>query len=405
MVGKKELTSLSFFSGCLGLDLGLEKAGIHQLLACDNNKWTQATIKANRPDIPLIDDIANHDAASIRELAGLKKNQRPTLIVGGPPCQAFSTAGNRQSFLDPRGNVFLKYIQLIEELQPEYAVIENVRGLLYAALKPSNSKDKEKPSSVEELPGSALFYVLQWLEKIGYGVSFNLYNAAYFGVPQIRERVVLIAARDGSKLPYLTPTHFNDKNSPWNTFAGAVDGLVESNMTGASFPETRLKYYKLLKAGQYWKDLPEKLQKEALGKSYYLSGGKTGFLRRLAWTKPSPTLVTSPVMPATDLAHPERDRPLSVQEYKRIQEFPDGWIIEGNITEQYKQIGNAVPVGLGEAIGKTIIKHINKNEIRTNTGLFSFSRYKNTDDVSWKKNFQKKLSIFGDQQLKLFTSE
>jgi len=94
------------------LDLGLEQAGIHQLLACEIDKSAQASIRANRPDMAVIDDILGYDASDLRKLAGLKRGQRPTLIVGGPPCQAFSTAGKRQGFSDPRGNVFLRYIQL-----------------------------------------------------------------------------------------------------------------------------------------------------------------------------------------------------------------------------------------------------------------------------------------------------
>ena len=104
-----------------------------------------------------------------------------------------------------------------------------------------------------------------------------------------------------------------------------------------NFPKNRLKYYKKLKAGQNWRNLSIPLQKEALGKSYFSGGGKTGFLRRLDWNKPSPTLVTDPMMPATDLAHPTQDRPLSIEEYKRIQEFPDNWklvvVLEININK------------------------------------------------------------------------
>jgi len=153
------------------------------------------------------------------------------------------------------------------------------------------------------------------------------------------------------------------------------------------FPEKRLKYYRMLKEGQYWKDLPLDMQKEAMGKSFYLGGGKTGFLRRLSYSKPSPTLVTNPTMPATDLAHPTEDRPLSVEEYAGIQEFPQDWQICGAILDQYKQIGNAVPIKLGEAIAKTILDDM-KGIHYKNTG-FSYSRYKNTDEISW-MNFMKK---------------
>ena len=404
-----DLTSLSFFSGCLGLDLGLEKAGIHQLLACDFDKYCRQTIQKNKPNIPVIDDISKYEANDIREISGLKKGQFPTLIVGGPPCQAFSTAGRRQSFKDPRGNVFLKYIQLIEDLQPNYAVIENVRGLLSASLlhRPIEERSSQHPPlSNDELPGSALFFVLKWLKKIGYEVSFNLYNSANYGVPQVRERVILIASKDGSKVPYLQPTHSDDKSlglHKWTTFKDAVKGLKEKDMRHVNYSEDRLKYFRLLGPGQYWKHLPtEKLIKEALGKSYTAGGGKTGFLRRLSWDKPSPTLVTSPIMPATDLAHPEKDRPLSIQEYMRVQQFPDDWIIEGKLVDQYKQIGNAVPVGLGEALGRTLINHINGSiESDKKFEGFKFSRYKNTDEVSWVNFFNAEKNKLKNKQLKL----
>jgi DNA (cytosine-5)-methyltransferase 1 len=391
----KELTSLSFFSGCLGLDLGLERVGIHQLLACDFDKNCRNTISANRPDVPVIDDLNKFEADDIRKIAGLRKNQRPTLIVGGPPCQAFSTAGKRQAFTDPRGNVFLKYIQLIEDLQPDYAVIENVRGLLSAALKHRPIEERGKnfpPLSDDERPGGALFYVLNWLNKIGYTTSFNLYNSANYGVPQVRERVILVASRNGKKVPYINPTHSNESRyglPRWMTFKDAVKGLKEKDMEYLKFDEERLRFYRMLKEGQYWKHLPSvELQMEALGKSYFSGGGKTGFYRRLAWDKPSPTLVTSPTMPATDLAHPVEDRPLSIQEYKRVQQFPDDWILKGNLVAQYKQVGNAVPVGLGEALGRTIINHLNNDksgDVRFSD--FPYSRYKNTSDEEWLKFF------------------
>jgi len=407
MKKNKELISLSFFSGCLGLDLGLEKAGIHQILACDFDKNCRNTIQSNKPNLPIISDISKYEANDIRKISGLKKGQFPTLIVGGPPCQAFSTAGKRQSFKDPRGNVFLKYIQLIDDLQPEYAVIENVRGLLSASLlhRPIDERtNRHPPFSNDELPGSALYFVLKWLKKIGYEVSFNLYNSANFGVPQVRERVILIASKNGVRVPYLQPTHSDDKSfglKKWVTFKEAVSGLKEKDMNYVNYSEDRLKYFRLLTSGQYWKHLPtEKLIKEALGKSYTAGGGKTGFLRRLAWDKPSPTLVTSPIMPATDLAHPEKERPLSIQEYKRIQQFPDNWIIEGKLVDQYKQVGNAVPVGLGEALGKTLINHINgsviNDEIFKN---FKYSRYKNTDEITWLKYFNSEKNKLKNKQI------
>jgi len=152
-----------------------------------------------------------------------------------------------------------------------------------------------------------------------------------------------------------------------------------------------LKYYRILKEGQYWKDLPKDLQKEAMGSKLKLGGGKTGFLRRLNYNRPSPTLVTNPTMPATDLCHPTEDRPLSVEEYSCIQEFPEGWEICGPILEQYKQIGNAVPIKLGEAIAKTIIADM-KNERLPQIPGYLYSRYKNTSDVTWQISMNKALN-------------
>ncbi|HCR3333864.1 TPA: DNA cytosine methyltransferase [Morganella morganii] len=382
---KGKMKYLSFFSGALGLDLGLESMGFVPLLYCEMDKSCRETIKTNRPDVPLIDDIRKYKAIDIVEKIKNKKHDDIDLIVGGPPCQAFSTAGARRSFEDDRGNVFLHFLEICMELNPKFIVIENVRGLLSASYNPSNKEDEKGKK------GTALDHILNYLESNGYGVSFNLYNAANYGVPQIRERVVIIASRDGKKLPYLSPTHSQDDSfglPKWNTLISAISDIPkERNELCAKFPENRLRYYKILKSGENWRNLPEELQKEALGKSYYLGGGKTGFLRRLDWNKPSPTLVTSPTMPATDLAHPDDDRPLSVAEYARIQQFPDDWIFAGSLVNKYKQIGNAVPCGLGQAIAKTIINY-EKNTNKKPPENFKFSRYKYTTELDWKKAFR-----------------
>jgi len=389
----KKIKALSFFSGAMGLDIGLEKAGIDVILACESEKFIRETIKLNRPKIKVLEDINNYSAKEIRIEAGLKPKEKIDLIVGGPPCQAFSTAGKRLSINENRGVVFLKYLELIKELNPTYFVIENVRGLLSVPLKHVPHNKRNRKLKVAEEKGGTLNYILNYLKKIGYKVSFNLYNSANFGTPQTRERIVIIGNKD-EKLPYLSPTHSQYGEfglKPWNTFKSAVKGLHNINHEHVNFPESRLKYYRKLKEGQNWRNLFLKLQKEALGKSFYLGGGKTGFLRRLAWNKPSPTLVTDPMMPATDLGHPVEDRPLSIQEYKRIQEFSDNWKLSGNLRNQYKQIGNAVPVSLGKAIGKLIMQHMLKKKIRV-INNFKYSRYLNTSDQDWQNSINKKVA-------------
>lgn len=384
-----ELKALSFFSGAMGMDLGLEKAGIHMLLACEIDKICRRTITTNRPEIGLIGDIWKYDTAQIYEYAGLTPNDDIDVMVGGPPCQAFSTAGTRRGFKDERGNALLRYVELILEMRPRFAVIENVRGLLSAPMihTPHVERGENWEPTSEEKQGGALMHVLNLLNSGGYEVSFNLYNAANFGVPQSRERVILLCSRDGKKLPHLLPTHSQDGSfglPKWRNLREALDGIDPKSGDYEEFPEDRLRFYRMLSSGQYWKHLPKELHREALGKSLDSGGGKTGFLRRLDWDKPSCTLVTSPTMPATDICHPSEHRPLSVQEYARVQQFPDDWIFCGSITDRYKQIGNAVPVGLGEAVGRVIISHIKGEKNMPPTG-FPFSRYKDNDEISWGK--------------------
>lgn len=384
------IVALSFFSGAMGLDIGMERAGISPLLACEINKEARATIIKNNQTIGLIGDIWSCDKESIYKYANLPEETQVDVIFGGPPCQAFSTAGNRKGFEDARGSVFIRYLDIIAEIKPTYAVIENVRGLqtTEAILEDTNGV---------AVKGGVLHYAKQRLETLGYTVSFELYNAANFGAPQKRERFVIIAKLGNTKVPYLTPTNSetNEYGLPgWVTLGDVISDIQHTEMHYTQIPIKRREWYKKIPEGGNWKSLSEEDQKEAMGKKFYMSGGKTGFFRRLSFNQPSPTLVTVPTMPATDLIHPTELRPLSIEEYARIQGFPDDWTFRGNINEIYKQIGNAVPIKLGEAIGKTIIddmKGINNNRYSN----FKYSRYKETSDVEfpllYARNYKKAL--------------
>lgn len=393
------IVALSFFSGAMGLDLGMRIGGIPALLACECNKYCRMTIEKNEPGMALIGDINDYDADEILRLAGIPANRKVDVIFGGPPCQAFSTAGARRALSDERGNVFLRYISIIEQIRPTYIVIENVRGLLSAEYPYGDLQEKIK--------GGALCIILDRLEAVGYTMTFELYNAANFGAPQIRERVVMIGKLGGGKVAHLSPTH--DQNGrwgleKWRTLADAVHGLAPSEQHYIEFPEKRLKFYRMLKAGQYWKDLPADVLEEAMGSKLHLGGGKTGFYRRLRFDRPSPTLVTDPTMPATDLCHPTQNRPLSVEEYARIQEFPDGWVICGPIKEQYRQIGNAVPIKLGEAIARTLLADMLGQPL-PQIPRFPYSRYKNTSEVTWRADMEKRLAAARKKQAECGTEE
>jgi DNA (cytosine-5)-methyltransferase 1 len=332
-------------------------------LALDNNKYCTETLELN------IDKFANENidilCKDIREFEPNKylrekriKKSEISAIVGGPPCQAFSSAGKRLGLDDERGNVSIKFLNIVDDIKPKYVVIENVRGLLSTVISkiPSTrykiNVDKHLLSTKQGL----MLLFLDQLSQMGYSTSFTLYDMSRFGIPQKRERVILTAYKGKTKIPLIKPTHGEEYSFPLKNLRDAIGHLNQKEMTYANFPDKRIKYYKMLSEGENWRSLPEDLQKEALGKSYYLGGGKTGFYRRLSWDKPSPTLITHPSsFPATDLCHPEVIRPLSIEEYAAIQTFPDNWKFAGSISNIYKQIGNAVPVEFGKLVGKHIL--------------------------------------------------
>lgn len=385
-----EIVAVSFFSGGMGLDIGMENAGIKPLLACEINKEARATIVKNNTEIGLIGDIWDCSANKVREYAKIPNHRKIDVVFGGPPCQAFSTAGNRKGFEDARGDVFLRYLDVVNELDPTYVVIENVRGL-------QTTEAVLEDTLGQPVKGGVLHYAIDRLEQMGYSVSFELYNAANFGAPQKRERFVIIGKKGNEKVPYLTPTnseHGEFGLPKWNTLGSAINDIQGREMNYTEIPKSRVEWFKKIPEGGNWRSLSIEEQKEAMGKKYFMGGGKTGFFRRLSFEEPSPTLVTVPTMPATDLIHPTELRPLSVEEYARIQGFPDDWYFCGDINEKYKQIGNAVPVKLAEAIGQVLINDMKAIENNKFVG-FKYSRYKFTSDITfptlYKKNLEKVL--------------
>lgn len=378
-----EYKAISLFSGGMGLDIGLEKAGIDVRLCVDFDKFCCETIRKNRSNIPVIEGkIEDYTSKEILKAANLRPSE-VFLLHGGPPCQAFSTAGGRKSLQDIRGNCVLEFVKKVVEIQPRYFIMENVRGLLSAAISPTTNGKVVLP---EEMPGSVLRYVIDLFNEAGYTVSFALFDSANYGVPQKRERVIFFGNRGKTRIPLPQPTHSKEGTMGTKKWIGLKEALKHLNdikHDHVDFSENRKKYYRLLKAGQYWRHLPEELQEEAMGPSYHLGGGKTGFYRRLSWNDPSPTLVTRPNMPATDLCHPKELRPLSVQEYKAIQQFPDDWWFAGNILEQYKQIGNAVPVGLGHMAGNAIIDFHTGKTTKEEQNIVKYSRYNGTTDIDF----------------------
>ena len=362
---------ISLFSGALGLDLGLEAAGLRIAVAVEKNATAVETIKLNREArLAVIDDpIEDVSAADILKKAGLKKREA-FVLTGGPCCQTFSTAGKRKSLSDAsRGLLFRDFKRIVADTQPRFFVMENVKGMLSAAVRHRPLNEREPgfpPLAKDEVYGSALKVICDELAELNYYIIFALVNCADYGVPQKRHRVIFIGSRDGEEI-IIPPPRYSDSNGkqPWRTLRDSIGNLRQGRPRFIPFSRDEIRFLKLLDAGQNWRDLPTYLQKQALGAAYVSWGGRSGFCRRLAWDKPAPTLTTDPAGRATMLCHPTKLRPLTVREYARLQQFPDDWRFAGSVGQKYLQIGNAVPIGLGCAIGRMLVSVAS----RTDRGL------------------------------------
>lgn len=365
---------ISLFSGAMGLDLGLKAAGLDIRVAQDVDPWCVKTMLANNHRcIPGdIRKLIQEDpgCSFLLKEAGLAPGE-VFAVVGGPPCQPFSTAGKRLSTGDPRGSLFMEFCEVVGALRPRFFVMENVKGLLSAALKHRPLAERDSGSlTEEEQPGSAFKVVLNSFHELGYKVVYGVLDAVHYGVPQFRERLIIIGSRDGEDIFLPAPTHFQrhqDPNYRWKTLRDTISHLEDNPGPCSRFSDDRLNYLMMVPMGGNWKNLPHHIIPEAMGGAYKSGGGKVGFYRRLGYDQPSPTLVTSPVQKATMLCHPTKDRPLSVSEYALIQQFPiERWKIEGSLVDCYRQIGNAVPIGLGKAVGQALIATAEGNsEVRT----------------------------------------
>lgn len=326
---KTKFNVIELFSGCGGMALGFENAGLKTKLLVEIDKNSVDTLHKNRPRWEIEhQDIADVDFTSYKE--------KVDIIAGGPPCQAFSYAGHSRGFEDTRGTLFFELARCVKEVQPKIALIENVRGLI--------QHDK----------GRTLSTMLRTLEDLGYTPVYRLLRAQFLDVPQKRERVVIIGIRKDLDIPALFPREKDYTISIREALKDCPKSI------GAEYPKRKREIIELVPPGGYWRDLPIELQKEYMKKSFYLGGGKTGMARRLSWDEPSLTLTCSPAQKQTERCHPEETRPLTVREYARIQTFPDDWQFTGSLASQYRQIGNAVPVNLAYHIGKCLIAMLEK---------------------------------------------
>ena len=369
----------------MGLDLGFEERGFEVKVALDNDPAVKKTIRANGRSFPVVtsnvSDVATPD---LLELAGLEAGE-PTVVTGAPPCEPFSTAGARNGFRDHRADAVHSFIDIVQEIQPEYFVFEEVPGFMRAAKRHISFYERARMRDDEMEPdvrlGSAFDEVMEDFEALEYRLTFDperpkasLLNSADYGAPQKRIRFVLMGARQDSRITLPEPTHADPESKkledgsrkPWVTLRGALAGLGEDRPEHFDFPEKWGQYLDDVPPGGCWRDLPKRLHPVVLGGAYDdgknpmtagMKGGRTGFLRKLAWDRPSPTLVDRPTNKANCLCHPDETRPLSVKEYARIQGFEDDWKFSGTLSQRYRLIGQATPIPLASAIAKRILEH------------------------------------------------
>ncbi|MFD2183271.1 DNA cytosine methyltransferase [Rhodoplanes azumiensis] len=373
--------AISLFSGAMGLDLGLEKTGRFEILACvEIEKSVCDTIRANRNagrlhnDLRVYEgDVTDFDPLSILADCGLKPGELD-LLIGGPPCQSFSTAGRRRTVQDPRGTLLWQFLRYVELIKPRFFLMENVRGLLSAALRHRPLAERPErggvPLDADEMPGSVVRLFAEDLQRVAgspYHMDCFEVNAVNYGAPQLRERAFFIGNRYGALVDFPNPTHGNPTSSdeatlfsgstsllPWRTLGDAIKNMEDCGDVLMDFSPRKKSFLSLVPPGSNWRSLPKKLQQESMGSAWFAKGGRSGWWRRLSYDLPCPTLVTMPNHASTSLCHPAEVRALSLKEYAAIQEFPPEWEFFGTPAQQYAQVGNAVPVRLGEVAGTVI---------------------------------------------------
>lgn len=346
---RRDFSSIELFAGAGGLALGLEKAGFKAVVLNEFDKDACNTLRVNRPSWNVIQgDVRNVDFTHFTDI---------DLIAGGFPCQAFSYAGEKLGFEDTRGTLFFEFSRAIKEIMPKVFLGENVRGLL--------THDNGKTLSVIKSIISDLGYTL---------IEPKVLKALFYRVPQKRERLFLVGIRNDwvkfAKFQWPSKYHrilvLKDALK-----AGELYNNDVPESEGQSYPKRKKEIFTLVPQGGYWRDLPDDLQREYMQGSYFLGGGKTGMARRLSWDEPSLTLTCSPAQKQTERCHPEETRPLTIREYARIQTFPDEWQFVGSVSSQYKQIGNAVPVNLAYAVGRSLVALLNSIDEKVDQGADS----------------------------------
>jgi len=313
---------ISLFSGCGGLDLGFHQQGYQTVWANDFNEWAVSTFRRNFGDVivdgnieaidPYTSDIPDCD-----------------LILGGFPCQDFSMIWKRPGLNGERGNLYKSFLRFVDAKKPKAFVAENVKGLLTA----NNKK--------------AIETIIKDFESIapGYLVKVQLYNFAEYGVPQFRERVLIVGVRvdTGFDFAHPAPTHGSNQDKSYVTAGIALKGVekIKHNNEHMNVSPKTVEKLKLIGEGGNFTDIPK-------DHPLYVKGMISHVYRRIHRNEPSKTIIAAGGGGTWGYHYPE-PRPLTNRERARLQSYPDDFIFDGSVAEVRRQIGNSVPpVGVWE---------------------------------------------------------
>lgn len=379
---------MSLFTGAMGLDIGLESTGrFTTRAAVEKSPAFCKTVLTNR-DAGRIGssqmrvyegDISAMDPQRILDDIGLRPGELD-LLTGGPPCQSFSTSGRRGTVQDPRGTLLWQFLRFVEVMRPKFFLMENVRGLMSAALvhRPIRERPEKggPPLGPEEAPGSVVRLFIEDLHG-EYRMDIFEVNAVNYGAPQLRERVLFIGNRLNHMVEFPEPTHGVEGGSggglsgildmpesglvPFRTLRDALTDLDDPDPVVLDFSPRKKGYLAMVPPGSNWRSLPSEIAEESMGRAYFAKGGRSGWWRRLTFDLPCPTIVTMPNHASTSLCHPTETRALTLRECARVQEFPDDWEFVGTPSERFAQVGNAVPVRLGSVAGVLLAQHLGRS--------------------------------------------
>lgn len=329
---------VSLFSGCGGMDKGFEDAGYKRVWANDFDADAQAVFRLNLGEI---------DGRDITQVP-VEDIPDCDIITAGFPCQPFSNAGNRRGVYDERGELYLECLRIIENKKPKAVLFENVKGLL-------SSKHQSGKKLIEVIKGD--------LEKLGYTVNYKVVNASDYGVPQNRERMILVAIHNSVGKMFEFPPAQKDKSQLTLRHILEVPADV-SNQTYWPYSPQAQNMIEQIPQGGSWKSIPyenlsprfKRIRDDM--KRYHAPN----FYRRFSLDEINGTITASAQPENCGITHPIENRRYTIREIARIQTFPDDYrFIDDttkNIVAMYKVIGNAVPCHLAKVIGDAIMQQV-----------------------------------------------